>query len=148
MLAKELGMAFYDSDQEIEAGAGVPIAWIFDVEGEESFRQREARIIEDLTALTNIVLATGGGVVLLPENRNLLSARGMVIYMRVSVENQLARLHKTQNRPLLQVADPRARLEALLLQRESLYEEIADKILDTDNLSVHSITQEILQLIK
>ena len=128
MLAKRLGKRFVDSDHEIEARTGASIPWIFEIEGEASFRRREAEMICELTAQAGIVLATGGGAILHPENRQYLKKRGTVIYLRASVDSILQRTSNDKNRPLLQTADPRRRLEELTAQREPLYEEIADII--------------------
>src|SRR3569832_1634370 len=127
-LAKSLGCEFIDSDHEIEARTGANIPLIFDVEGEAGFRQREKKIIDDLTQREHIVLATGGGVVLDPENRAHLHARGLVVYLYATVDQLLARTAKDRNRPLLQTANPRARFEELMQVRDPLYREIADLV--------------------
>ena len=116
-LAKKLNKRFIDSDHEIEARTGASIPLIFEIEGEASFRQREAEVIHDLTAQQGIVLATGGGAVLRKENRDALKAHGTVIYLRASVNHILQRTGRDKNRPLLQTADPRRRLEELTLER-------------------------------
>ena len=143
-LAKRLGMRFVDSDQEIEARTGATIPLIFEIEGEENFRRREAEVIRDLTAQQGIVLATGGGAILNPESRNYLKARGTVIYLRASVNSLLHRTINDRNRPLLQTADPRKKLEELSRQREPLYNEIAHFVIDTGRPNVHSMVQTIL----
>ena len=144
MLARRLGMQFVDSDHEIEARTGASVPWIFEIEGEPSFRRREADMIRELTAASGLVLATGGGAVLNPDSRRLLSERGTVIYLRASVNSILARTSHDKNRPLLQTADPRKKLEDLTAQREPLYREIADLVIDTGRPNVQSMVQTIL----
>lgn len=143
-LARKLGKRFLDSDHEIEARTGASIPWIFEIEGEASFRRREADVIRELTAQDNLVLATGGGAVLNPASRALLAERGTVIYLRASIGSILQRTSHDKNRPLLQTADPRARLEELLAQRDPLYREIADLVIDTGRPNVQSMVQTIL----
>jgi len=144
LLARRLDMTFIDSDHEIEARTGATIPWIFEIEGEASFRRREADVIRELTAGSGIVLATGGGAVLDPASRALLSERGTVIYLRASVSSILQRTAHDKNRPLLQTADPRRKLEDLTAQREPLYREIADMVIDTGRPNVQSMVQTIL----
>jgi len=144
LLARRLGMHFVDSDHEIEARTGASVPWIFEIEGEPSFRRREADMIRELTAASGLVLATGGGAVLNPDSRRLLSERGTVIYLRASVNSILARTSHDKNRPLLQTADPRKKLEDLTAQREPLYREIADLVIDTGRPNVQSMVQTIL----
>lgn len=124
-LARRLGLEFVDCDRALEARTGVAIPRIFDIEGEAGFRSREAALLEELTARPGIVLATGGGVVMDPENRRRLAERGLVVYLRASVDTQLARTRHS-SRPLLQCADPRGCLETLLAERGPLYEQLAD----------------------
>ncbi|QOY94956.1 3-dehydroquinate synthase [Massilia sp. UMI-21] len=143
-LARRLGMRFVDSDHEIEARTGASIPWIFEIEGEGSFRRREADMIRALTAQAGLVLATGGGAVLNPASRALLAERGTVIYLRASIGSILQRTSHDKNRPLLQTADPRAKLEELLAQRDPLYREIADLVIDTGRPNVQSMVQTIL----
>lgn len=131
-LAKSLGLDFVDSDHEIENRTGVGIPLIFEVEGEEGFRRREREMIDELTRRGNIVLATGGGAVLDAANRAHLSARGQVVYLHASLEHLLKRTAKDRNRPLLQTDNPRARLQQILEQRDPLYREIADLVVETD----------------
>jgi shikimate kinase / 3-dehydroquinate synthase len=143
-LAKKLNKRFIDSDQEIEARTGVSIPVIFEIEGEQSFRQREMEVIRDLSALQNIVLATGGGAILRSENRECLKTRGTVIYLRASVNSILQRTSHDKSRPLLQTADPRKRIEELARQREPYYCEIADLVIETGRPNVQSLVQTIL----
>ncbi len=126
MLAKELQLEFIDSDHEIERRAGAEIAWIFDVEGEQHFRERESRVLDDLTQLENILLATGGGCVIRDENRRHLAARGTVVYLDTTVETQIKRTEKDKKRPLLQNINHREVLTKMRETRTPLYEQIAD----------------------
>jgi shikimate kinase/3-dehydroquinate synthase len=144
ILARKLGKRFIDSDHEIEARTGASIPWIFEIEGEESFRRREAEVIRDLCAEEGVVLATGGGAVLDPATRASLKERGIVIYLRANVNSIMTRTAHDKNRPLLQTADPRRKLEELLLQREPLYREIAELVIDTGRPNVQSMVQTIL----
>lgn len=144
-LARKAEKTFYDSDQEIEARTGVRVATIFDIEGEQRFRDREAAVIADLVKLDDIVLATGGGAVLRPENRKRLMEQGTVIYLRANIDDLLARTQFDRNRPLLQTADPRAKLAALFEQRDPLYREIADLIVDTTQQNVNMLVNQLEQ---
>jgi shikimate kinase len=147
-LAKTLELEFVDSDHEIERRTGASIPLIFDVEGEAGFRQREKKIIDELSQRSGIVLATGGGAVLDPENRACLRERGMVIYLYATIDHLLARTAKDRNRPLLQTADPRGRLQELLQARDALYREVADMVVDTGGRSARSAEREILAKIR
>lgn len=142
-LAGILNYDFYDSDQEIEARTGADIPWIFDVEGEAGFRKRESNVLDELTKLESIVLATGGGAIISPDNRKVLSARGVVVYLRTTLEQQVARTSRDRNRPLLQTDEPKAVLEALMAERGPLYEEVADIVVDTAKGSVRDVAQKI-----
>ena len=147
-LAQMLGMEFIDTDAEIEQRAGADISWIFDVEGEDGFRKREERIINELTQKQGIVLSTGGGAIVSKDNRNYLSARGIVIYLETTVEKQYQRTQRDKKRPLLQnVEDPRQVLEDLAKVRNPLYEEVADIILPTDDQSAKVMASQIVDLI-
>ena len=143
-LAKKLNKRFIDSDHEIEARTGVSIPVIFELEGEQSFRQREAEVIRELTALDNIVLATGGGAILNPASREYLKSRGTVIYLQASVNQILQRTSHDRNRPLLQTSDPRKRIEELSRQREPYYREVAHIIVETGRPNVQSLLNTIL----
>ena len=143
-LARKTGKTFYDSDHEIEARTGVRVATIFEIEGELRFRDRESGVIADLAKMNNIVLATGGGAVLRPENRDELSKHGVVIYLRASIDDLLARTMHDKNRPLLQTADPRAKLQSLLEQRDPLYREVADIVVDTSQQNVNLLVSRLL----
>ncbi len=142
-IAKNLGVDFVDSDHEIEQRTGASIPLIFEIEGEEGFRRREREVIDDLTRRKGIVLATGGGAVLDPANRNHLAGRGTVIYLRASLDHLLKRTARDRNRPLLHTEDPRARLEGIIKIRDPLYREIADIIIDTDSNTVRSTVRMI-----
>jgi len=142
-LARLLGYRFVDSDAAIEARTGVDIAYIFEKEGEAGFRQREREAIDVLTRETGIVLATGGGAVLLPENRERLAGRGAVVYLDASVAQQLARTRRSNHRPLLRTADPGARLAELMAVREPLYRSIAALTVTTDGRKVATVAAEI-----
>lgn len=142
-LARKTEKTFYDSDHEIEARTGVRITTIFDIEGEARFRDREAAILSELVQRQNIVLATGGGAVLRPENRRLMVTHGTVIYLRASIDDLLARTQYDRQRPLLKTTDPRARLTELFTQRDPLYCEIAHLIFDTSQQNVSLLAQEL-----
>jgi shikimate kinase len=144
-LARRLRRTFHDADAEIEARTGVDIPFIFEKEGEAGFRLRERRVVEDLTALSGIVLATGGGVVMDADNRRLLAERGIVVYLHTSVPQQLARTRHSRDRPLLDTPDPEARLRELMAVREPLYRELADLVIDTDGRKVGAVADEIRQ---
>ncbi|MET3119868.1 shikimate kinase/3-dehydroquinate synthase [Undibacterium sp. GrIS 1.8] len=144
VLAKKLNKIFIDSDHEIEARTGVSIPVIFEIEGELSFRQREADVIRDLTAQDGIVLATGGGAVLDPASRRYLQERGTVIYLRAGINSILQRTRHDKNRPLLRTVDPRKKLEELEAQREPLYKEIAHLVVETGRPNVQFLVQSIL----
>jgi shikimate kinase len=144
-LAHELKLEFIDSDKEIEERTGADIPWIFDVEGEEGFRDREQQVIEELTQRDSIVLATGGGAVIRSANRNALAGRGFVVYLHTTVEQQVARTSRDRKRPLLQSDDPRAVLEKLMQVRDPLYREIADTIMETDGSSARAMALALCQ---
>ena len=147
-LAQQLNMEFYDSDQEIEKRTGADVSWVFDVEGEEGFRDREEKVINELTEKQGIVLATGGGSVKSRETRNRLSARGVVVYLETTIEKQLARTQRDKKRPLLQVDTPREVLEDLAKERNPLYEEIADVTIRTDDQSAKVVANQIIHMLE
>jgi len=144
-LANRLGKVFYDTDREIETRTGVRVAVIFDVEGEGGFRRREAEVVDQITALDNIVLATGGGVVLDPRNRENLQARGFVIYLHAEPKALWQRTRNDKSRPLLQGGDPLQRLETLYRARDPLYRGIADLVIDTGRQSVNTLLAQVLE---
>ena len=144
-LAKVLHKDFVDSDREIEAHTGATIPLIFELEGEEGFRRRESEMIDKLTQQADTVLATGGGAVLKEENRKYLRERGFVVYLHATVEQLLERTRMDRNRPLLQTEDPRAKLEELTKQRDPLYREVADIVVDTGKASVREVVHQLVQ---
>jgi shikimate kinase len=142
-LAEALGYEFLDSDQEIQRRTGVDIPTIFEYEGEEGFRKRERQVIEDLAQREGVVLATGGGVVLRADNRQQLAARGFVIYLHCSPEQQYARTSRDRNRPLLATDDPLQRLRDLMSEREPIYRQVADMVVSTERRGTSSVVKEI-----
>lgn len=143
-VAHELGRPFFDTDHEIETRCGVRIATIFELEGEEGFRQRESRVLDELTQRSGIVLATGGGAVLRPENRAMLRARGQVVYLDATLPEIWRRTRRNRNRPLLQTDNPRARLEALFCERDPLYREIAHIVMPAHGGSIAQAVANVL----
>ena len=143
-LAKKLNYQFYDSDHVIEEHTGADIPLIFEKEGEAGFRKREQQAIDELTRMNNIVLATGGGAILLPENRQNLKNRGTVIYLHSNIEHLIERTRHDKNRPLLQTENPEAKLRELMIIREPLYKETADIIINTGKKSIRSVINVIL----
>ena len=146
-LARTLHLSFVDSDDEIESRTGVDIPFIFEKEGEEGFRRREAAVIDDLSKIDGVVLATGGGAVVDPQNRSHLGGRGYVVYLYTTVDQQMSRTQRGRERPMLETADPRATLEELLATRDPMYREIADLVVETDGRKVKSVANEIIEQI-
>lgn len=145
LLAQELKLNFKDTDKEIEERTGADIAWIFDVEGEQGFRQRETQVLDELTQqMPPVVLATGGGVIIKSENRGFLCARGLVVYLKAGIDSQVERTSKDKKRPLLQNENPQQVLENLMQERQPLYEEVADLVMDTDVDSPKTIVKKII----
>lgn len=142
-LARHLGKAFVDSDEEIQKRTGVTIPHIFDVEGEAGFRQRETAVICELAGRENLVLATGGGAVLAEQNRAMLKQSGIVVYLKASVHDLWQRTRHDRNRPLLQTDDPRAKLNELFQQRDPLYREVADIVIQSGKQSVHALMMHL-----
>lgn len=147
-LARVLNKEFYDSDHEIEKKLGASLTWIFDIEGMEGFRQREARVIEELSKLSNVVVSTGGGCIETPGVREILRESGIVIYMEVSLDTQLMRLKKDKRRPQLQNENPQDVLIKLWQEREPIYEDIADLIVHTDKRSIKDVCNDIITWLK
>ncbi len=141
-------MEFLDSDKEIERRTGASIPLIFELEGEEGFRNREAAVIDALTQRDGIVLATGGGAVLREENRHHLASRGCVIFLYATVDHLLGRTARDRNRPLLQTDDPRVRLSQIMAEREPLYREVADVVQETGNRTVRHVVQDIVKRLR
>lgn len=145
ILAKELGFQFYDSDKEIEKKTGANIPWIFDVEGESGFRDRESAVINELSELKRAVLATGGGAMMRPENRDAVTKSGYVIYLNTSVDQQFHRTHKDKNRPLLQGQNDAYKVLSDLYElRDPIYRSVADLIIDTDKKALKNIVKDIV----
>jgi len=147
LLSKELSLPFKDTDHEIEARTGADIPWIFDMEGEEGFRDRETAVIDELTQLPEVILATGGGAILREQNRQFLVSRGTVVYLETSVEQQYQRTLRDKNRPLIQQDDPRAVLEKLLAIRDPLYRASADLIVSTHLGNPQAVVRKIRQFL-
>jgi len=143
-LAQQLGRDFYDSDREIEEHTGANIPLIFELEGEEGFRKREKNILIELTQKQGIVLATGGGAVLEPDNRAQLANNGFVIYLSAPLAQLFNRTSKDRNRPLLQTENPRKKLEEIIATRDPLYREVADIIIETDDKPVRNVVKNLL----
>lgn len=146
-LATQLGMTFADSDQEIQDRTGVDINTIFEYEGEDGFRDREEAVIEDMTQIDRQVLATGGGAILRPKSRQNLSARGIVVYLQCSPEQQYERTCRDRNRPLINTDEPLEKLRELMAEREPLYAETADHTVSTEDRSASIVTREILDIL-
>jgi len=148
LLAKQLGLEFYDSDHEVERKTGVKIPLIFELEGEPGFRKRETAAIEELSQMDNVVVATGGGAVLLEENRAFLKNTGKIIYLRAKVNDLYQRTRSDKSRPLLQGANPKQKLEQLYTARDPIYTGLADYIVDTGAQSANEITARIEQILQ
>lgn len=146
-LARGLGWPFHDTDAEVQERSGADVGFIFEREGEAGFRARERRVVHEFSRLGDAVVATGGGVVLDPENREDLKAGGTVVYLYASVPHQLSRTRAGRHRPLLDTADPAARLAALFVERDPLYREVAHHVVMTDGRRVKSVANEILGLL-
>lgn len=142
-LARLLHLDFLDSDEEVENRTGVDIPFIFEKEGEEGFRKRESKVIDELSRRQGIVLATGGGAIVDAQNRSQLGARGYVIYLHTTVQQQLDRTQRGRNRPLLENGDREKVLTELMEKRDPLYREIADLIVETDGRRVKEVADEI-----
>lgn len=143
-LAKKLNRPFFDSDHEIEARTGATVSTIFEIEGEASFRKREAETIRELGSQNSIILATGGGAVLHPDTRAFLKETTSVIYLHASISQLLQRTERDKSRPLLQTADPRKKLEELFLQRDPFYREVADLVIETGSANLPALVQLII----
>ena len=147
-LARELDKDFLDSDNEIENRTGVSIDVIFDIEGEQGFRRRETGMLRELVEKRGIVLATGGGAVLAAENQQLLKDNGWIIYLRAAAEHLAGRVRLDRRRPLLQSGDKLAKIRELLAQREPIYRQLADTVVETNNRSIPSVAREISRMVK
>ena len=144
-LARLLHLQFHDSDAEIEHRTGVDIPYIFEKEGESGFREREREVIDSLTQLQDVIIATGGGAVLLPQNREYLANRGRVVYLQTGIEQQLERTRHGRQRPLLYTEDPESKLRELMSLRAPLYESIAALVVSTDGRQVRAVAEEVVQ---
>ncbi|CAM4307324.1 Shikimate kinase [Bordetella tumbae] len=147
-LARALGREFLDLDHELEARCGVRVPIIFEIEGEDGFRKREAAALDHCSSRRGIVLATGGGAILAADNRRMLSERGVVLYLRASLDELVRRTSRDRNRPLLANADPRGTLRDLMVKRAPLYEEVADLVIDTGTVPVSQLVKSILPLLQ
>jgi len=147
-LAKKLGLEFLDNDYELQKQTGASVNLIFDLEGEEGFRKRETAMLKNLTARENILLATGGGSIIMPENRELLKQSGLVVYLRTSIGQQIRRLSRDKSRPLLQSGDREEKLTRLAKERNALYEELADITFPSRNRGLEAATMILYQAIK
>lgn len=144
-LARLLHLQFYDSDAEIEHRTGVDIPYIFEKEGEAGFREREREVIDALTQMQDVIVATGGGAVLSPQNREHLASRGRVVYLQTGIEQQLERTRHGRQRPLLYTEDPERKLSELMTFRAPLYESIAAVVVCTDGRQVRAVADEVVQ---
>ena len=144
-LAQHLKLRFADTDSEIEIRTGADIPWIFDVEGEEGFRDREQQVVAQMTEWDDLVLATGGRDGRAVGFRSILAGRGFVIYLYATVEEQVRRTRRDRRRPLLQKGDPEQILRALMAERDPLYREIADYIIETDDCSPRIVAQRLVE---
>jgi shikimate kinase len=144
LLARELGYRFVDSDRLIEERCGADIPWIFDMEGEAGFRQRETAILDELSGESSVVLATGGGAVVRPENHEILRREAFVVYLKTSVEQQVERTRRDRNRPLLQNDEPEAVLRRLFAQRDPLYTKLADLVMYTDRKRPRLVVRQLI----
>ena len=146
-LAKLLSKEFMDTDYEIEKRTGVDIPTIFDIEGEEGFRKREAAVVEEMTSGSNLVLATGGGVILREDNRRALR-RGFVVYLSASLDTLIERTRRDKSRPLLQNTDRQKKIEELMAERDPIYRQESDIIVETDGRSAKAVAKEIVDQLK
>ena len=147
-LARDTGLKFLDSDQEIEKRTGVEVGFIFEKEGEAGFREREIEMINELTQQQGVIVATGGGAILAKESRERLEASGVVVYLKTGINEQLKRTGRSRKRPLLNHANPRGVLEEMAVTRGPLYEEIADLCLDTSGQRVRAVAQKLKQMLE
>lgn len=147
LLAAELHLSFCDSDRVIEERTGADIPWIFDMEGEAGFRERETTVLAELAAESSLVVATGGGIVMRPQNCQIMKESGFVCYLTASIEQLVERTSRDKKRPLLQVENPRQKIIELLALREPLYRSVADFAVNTDRRSPKSVAQEIASLV-
>ena len=147
LLASELNLSFRDSDRVIEERTGADIPWIFDMEGEEGFRERETAVLTELSTEANVVIATGGGIILREQNRTIMKSSGFVCYLTASIDQLVERTSRDKKRPLLQEENPRQKIIALLSLRDPLYRDAADFVINTDRRSPKAVAQEIAGLV-
>ncbi len=147
LLAAELNLTFRDSDRVIEERTGADIPWIFDMEGEEGFRERETAVLTELATEVDVVIATGGGIILREQNRSIMKSSGFVCYLTASIDQLVERTSRDKKRPLLQVENPRQKIIDLLSLRDPLYRAAADFIINTDRRSPKAVAQEIASLV-
>ncbi len=147
-VARRLGLEFHDCDLELEQRTGASVNLIFDIEGEAGFRKREAALIKELSAGSKRLIATGGGAVLNPDNRACMKSAGLVVYLRTSVDQQLRRLERDRQRPLLQAEDRVERLEKLGRERNPIYESMADVIINSENRSLRRMTRKVCNAVE
>ncbi len=147
LLATRLQFDFFDTDSVIEERTGADIPWIFDVEGEAGFRDRETAVLKELMDYSKAVIATGGGIVIREENRRVLSSSGKVIYLTAGIDQLVERTYKDKKRPLLQVDDPRAKITSLINERDPLYRVVATHVVETGGRSPKNVVQEIVDFI-
>lgn len=147
LLAAELGLDFKDTDKEIEDRSGVDIPWIFDMEGEVGFRNRETVVLEELSKQQNILLATGGGIIQRDDNRRLLASNGRVVYLKTTIDEQVRRTNRDKKRPLLNTGNPRDVLSKLMDERDPLYQEVSDYVVITDSRSPKAVALEIRDML-
>ena len=147
LLASELNLSFRDSDRVIEERTGADIPWIFDMEGEEGFRERETAVLTELSTEANVVIATGGGIILREQNRTIMKSSGFVCYLTASIDQLVERTSRDKKRPLLQVENPRQKIIDLLSLRDPLYRDAADFVINTDRRSPKAVAQEIAGLV-
>ncbi len=147
-LAHKLHYQFVDTDHMIEERSGADIPWIFDVEGEAGFRCRESNVLSSVVEMDQVVIATGGGIVVRAENWDMLKASGLVIYLTASIEQLVLRTFKDKKRPLLQVDDPKSKIKEIIEQRDPIYRKIADEVIVTDGNSTKNVVKKISELIK
>jgi shikimate kinase len=147
-LAARFGLKFFDLDYEIERATGASVNLIFEIEGEPHFRDRESKLLEAISRNEHVLLATGGGAILSPENRTCLRDRGFVVYLKTDVDTQLERLRRDRQRPLLRTADPRAKLVQLAEQRNEIYQQVADLTWPSSHVSPRTAAENLVLMLR
>ena len=148
LVAEELGLEFHDCDQDLEKSTGASVNLIFDVEGEEGFRERETQMLKDISRLTGVLVATGGGVVKRPENRKILRRNGLVVWLKTSIHQQIDRLSHDKSRPLLQTPDREETLIRMAKERDPLYRSVADIVYESPNRNSKYSADALCNLIR